>query len=90
MATTNVLNTRTINYMELIGNGTLYEVPSYQRNYSWSEEQWEDLWNDIRELISNDQDQHYMGALVTQGISDREVMIILTSTVYNLGKFRSA
>ena len=76
MAKTNVLNTRTINYMELIGNGKLYSVPPYQRDYSWSEEQWEDLWNDIVELRSDPRDHHYMGALVIQGESDREFLVI--------------
>lgn len=58
--------------MELIGNGKSYKVPPYQRDYSWSEEQWEDLWNDIVELRSNAQDHHYMGALVIEGKTDRE------------------
>ncbi len=76
MAKTNVLNTRTINYMELIGNGKSYSVPAYQRDYSWSEEEWEDLWNDIVELRPDTQYHHYMGALVIQGKSDREFLVI--------------
>ena len=76
MAKANILNTRTINYMELIGNGKLYRVPPYQRDYSWSQEQWEDLWNDILELQSEPEERHYMGALVVEGKSDREFLII--------------
>ncbi len=76
MAKANILNTRTINYMELIGNGKLYRVPPYQRDYSWSQEQWEDLWNDIVELRPRAEDRHYMGALVVEGKSDREFQII--------------
>ena len=72
----NILNTRTINYMELIGNGKAYRVPPYQRDYSWSEEQWEDVWNDIRELRTKPDARHYMGALVVEGKSDREFLII--------------
>ena len=70
------MNTRTINYQELIGNGKTYRVPPYQRDYSWSEEQWEDLWNDIYELRVSPDDRHYMGALVVEGKSDRELLII--------------
>ena len=62
--------------MELIGTGKSYSVPPYQRDYSWSEEEWEDLWNDIVELMSDTQDHHYMGALVIQEKSDREFMVI--------------
>ena len=76
MARANILNTRTINYMELIGNGKLYRVPPYQRDYSWSQEQWEDLWNDIVELRPRAEDRHYMGALVVAGESDREFLVI--------------
>ena len=53
MAKSNVLNTNTINYLDLIGNGKRYRVPPYQRDYSWSEEQWEDLWNDLMDLRSD-------------------------------------
>ena len=76
MAKANILNTRTINYMELIGNGKLYRVPPYQRDYSWSKEQWEDLWNDILELRLSTEERHYMGALVVEGKSDREFLVI--------------
>ena len=76
MAKANILNTRTINYLELIGNGKSYRVPPYQRDYSWSEEQWEDLWNDIVELRTEPEAVHYMGALVVEGSNDREFLII--------------
>lgn len=76
MARTNLLNTRTTNLLELIGNGRMYRVPPYQRDYSWEEEQWEDLWNDIIDLRGRPDDRHYMGALVVEGKSDREFLII--------------
>ena len=76
MAGANILNTRTINYLELIGNGRSYRVPPYQRDYSWPEDQWEDLWNDIADLRSRPEDRHYLGALVVEGKSDREFLVI--------------
>ncbi len=76
MAGTNILNTRTINYLELSGNGRSYRVPPYQRDYSWSEDQWEDLWNDIADLRPRSEDRHYLGALVVEGKSDREFLVI--------------
>ena len=76
MAKANLLNTRTTNFLELLGNGKIYRVPSYQRDYSWEEEQWEDLWNDIVELREKSEERHYMGALVVEGKSDREFLII--------------
>ena len=76
MAKSNLLNTRTINYLELIGNGKQYRVPPYQRDYSWKEEQWEDLWNDIQQLRLNREERHYLGALVVEAEDDREFLII--------------
>lgn len=76
MAKSNILNTRTINYLELIGNGKTYRVPPYQRDYSWSEEQWEDLWNDVVDLRSEPERSHYLGALVVEGETDRDFLVI--------------
>ena len=76
MAGSNILDTRTVNYMELIGNGRKYKVPAYQRDYSWSEEQWEDLWNDITDLAESSDRRHYMGALVIESESDRQFLVI--------------
>ncbi len=76
MARNNLLNTRTANFLDLVGNGRVYRVPPYQRDYSWEEEQWDDLWNDIVELRGKPDDLHYMGALVVEAKSDREFHII--------------
>ena len=76
MARTNLLDTRTTNLLELVSNGRIFRVPPYQRDYSWSEEQWEDLWNDVSDLRGDRGERHYMGALVVEGASDREFSII--------------
>jgi len=28
---------------QLLGNGLTYEIPKFQRDYSWENEQWDDL-----------------------------------------------
>ena len=76
MAKANLLNTSTSTYQELVGNGRLYRVPPYQRDYSWKEEQWEDLWTDLLALADRPDDTHYMGAVVVEGKSDREFAVI--------------
>ena len=78
MARINLLDTRTTSFGDLIGNGKIYRVPSFQRDYSWSEENWEDLWQDILILHNNPDSSHYMGALVLQSssTSDKEFTII--------------
>lgn len=76
MARANLLNTDTKNFLDLLGNGKLYRVPPYQRDYSWKEEQWEDLWADIVSMRNDPSARHYMGALVVEAKSDREFLII--------------
>ncbi len=53
------------NLNELLGNNTRYEVPLFQRAYSWNKEHWRQLWQDIlyqREHTA----AHFMGAIVTK------------------------
>lgn len=76
MSKANLLNTRTANHLDLVSNGRIFRVPPFQRDYSWEEEQWEDLWNDLDEMRDKPEEKHYMGALVVEGISDREFYII--------------
>ncbi len=76
MSRSNLLKTQDSTFLDLIGNGKTYRVPAFQRDYSWEEEQWEDLWNDIEELTISLDKRHYMGALVVEASSDREFLII--------------
>lgn len=77
MARINLLDTRTISFGDLIGNGKIYKVPDFQRDYSWQEENWEDLWQDILELMESNS-SHYLGAIVLQNSanSDKNFTII--------------
>lgn len=72
MARSNLLDTRTTSFGDLIGNGKIYRVPSFQRDYSWKEENWEDLWQDILVIHSKPGSSHYMGALVLQNSETSE------------------
>ena len=61
----NVFSTRTVTYQELIANGRGYSVPPYQRDYAWSRQQWEHLWNDLVATRARN-GRHYLGALVVE------------------------
>ena len=47
MAQHNLLDTDTVALNDIFTNGRRYQVPIYQRDYSWKEGQWDDLWTDI-------------------------------------------
>lgn len=72
MARTNLLHTRTTSFGDLISNGKIYQVPLFQRDYSWKEENWEDLWQDILTIHNQPESSHYMGAIVLQNASGSE------------------
>jgi len=71
----NFLETKTITLGELLGNGKTYMVPPYQRDYSWNEDKWEDLFFDINDL-ENSKHPHYMGAIVLQTSNNKQYSII--------------
>jgi len=60
---------------ELAGNGKTYEVPPFQRDYSWDKEEWEDLWLDL--LSIEEEGDHYMGYLVLQETKQPKHFIII-------------
>lgn len=63
-------------YRQLMGNGLRYEIPKFQRDYSWETEQWDDLWFDIMGLMQDEESEHYMGYLVLQTSNDKNFSII--------------
>ncbi|MBN2718303.1 MAG: DUF262 domain-containing protein [Deltaproteobacteria bacterium] len=76
MATMN-FNTSNSTFRHLLGNGTSYHVPPFQRDYSWGEDEWDDLWQDILGLFEEDAEpSHYMGYLVLQTADNKRHDII--------------
>jgi len=52
---------------QILGNGLTYTIPRFQRDYSWTQDEWDDLWQDIEATLRPDGDPaHYMGYLVLQ------------------------
>ncbi|MBM4061933.1 MAG: DUF262 domain-containing protein [Planctomycetes bacterium] len=76
MAATN-FKTENNTFRKLLGNGLTYRVPRFQRDYSWTEEEWEDLWQDLLGTLRPDgEPAHYMGYLVLQSSDDRSFDVI--------------
>lgn len=48
-----------------------FQVPLYQRNYSWEKEHVEDLWEDLVEAVEMDRD-HYIGTFLLMESEDEE------------------
>lgn len=76
MAATN-FKTENNTFRKLIGNGLSYRIPPFQRDYSWKEEEWEDLWADLLgTLRPGGEPGHYMGYLVLQSADDKTFDVI--------------
>lgn len=76
MSATN-FNTENRTYRQLLGNGLTYRIPRFQRDYSWTEEEWEDLWADIKGTMDPEgESAHYMGYLVLQTRDSRTYEVI--------------
>ncbi len=43
-----------------------YRVPPHQRNFAWSIEEVEQLWNDITDALSEDLPEYFLGTIVVQ------------------------
>lgn len=70
-----IQNTITGNFSSIISNNRKFIVPKFQRDYSWNNEQWDDLWQDIETMII-EHDEHYMGYLVLQTQDEKNFYII--------------
>jgi hypothetical protein len=76
MSATN-FNTKNDTLRKLLGNGLTYRIPPFQRDYSWTETEWEDLWADILGTTKpNGEAAHYMGYLVLQSENDKVFDVI--------------
>ena len=70
-------NTSNKTFRQMFGNGLAYKVPIFQRDYSWTETEWDDLWNDVLLTLSaGGNASHYMGSVVLSSKDNRRFEII--------------
>lgn len=70
-------NTENNTFRKLLGNGLTYQIPRFQRDYSWTADEWDDLWQDIVALYEDEPEPaHYMGYLVLQSHDNKTFDII--------------
>lgn len=75
MATGNWLDAKILTLNEILGNGKIYRVPQFQRDYSWEQDNLEDLWSDL-ETAELQSAPHYMGSVVLQSTDNKVFQII--------------
>ncbi len=70
------MDSKTVRLSEILFNGKTYKVPPFQRNYSWKEENWEDLWEDILNIEKTGL-PHYMGAVIFKVTENDDELYII-------------
>lgn len=58
-------------FQELLNGNIQYRVPLFQRTYSWTEENWQRLWDDVLDVYAlKPPRSHFLGAVVTLPLPD--------------------
>jgi hypothetical protein len=73
----NLLDTKTSNLSAILGNWKKYRVPEFQRDYSWDEDKWQDLWEDIISIEEEKSEHHYMWTIVLQNTPEHDVFKVV-------------
>lgn len=51
-------------FAELVGGSVQFVIPVFQRDYNWTEEQCEQLWEDVERVGRRDEGDHFFGPVV--------------------------
>lgn len=51
-------------FAELVGGSVQFVIPVFQRDYNWTEEQCEQLWDDVERIGRRDKGDHFFGPVV--------------------------
>ena len=70
-----LFNTSTPSLGEFLGNGSFFIIPDFQRDYTWGEDNWQELWNDSISAWRTEK-SHFMGCLVLQEQPNKYFTII--------------
>lgn len=57
------MNAREIGFLEFLRQADQLTIPIYQRQFSWTQPEWEQLWDDIAVAAKHDRD-HFVGSIV--------------------------
>ncbi len=60
------------NLFQILTGDSNFKIPVFQRDYSWKDENWKELWNDISNGFKEN-NKHYLGSIVlvnNQGVKE--------------------
>ena len=72
----NSVDSRLMNFGDLFKGNNHYVVPHFQRDFSWTDVQTNELWTDISNTIDEARPEHFIGAVVVN-ISDKPKLMLI-------------
>ena len=63
--------------LQLFEGSVFYQIPSYQRPYSWDTEQIEQLWDDIYEAYQNGDSEYFLGSIILTKTKDNKNLEVI-------------
>ncbi len=70
------IDSRLMSFGELLGGNNSYSVPLFQRDYSWTDEQVDQLCQDITETLDENRSEHFIGSIVVNSSEKPKLMLI--------------
>jgi uncharacterized protein with ParB-like and HNH nuclease domain len=70
------IDSRLMSFGELLTGSNYYVVPNFQRDYSWTDTEVEELWTDIVNTIDENRNEHFFGAIVVNNSNKPKLELI--------------
>ena len=61
--------------IHFLGKNDRFEIPIYQRSYSWRKEQCAQLFSDLEMTVKNNKPSHFFGSLVS--VAEKDNLLII-------------
>ena len=69
-------------FKDLVIGDRVFQIPLYQRNYSWEPKQWDDLWNDL--FYIRPDKKHYFGTILLKTTGEHKTSGLKSFAVYDI------
>lgn len=71
-----IINSNFMTVGSFLGNSK-YQIPNYQRVYSWEESELEDMWLDLKEVLQGHNESHFFGQIVIHNNREEGIKYII-------------
>lgn len=59
----------------LLSENSNFAVPAYQRGYAWDNNEWDDFWADLQEVVASKEDDHFLGQVVVNTLDGKAYIV---------------